>query len=395
MFNYLFFKTRIVLVYILLKNLSLSKWFNLLNNLLSYLFKQAKSGKTPSVLTLVLTYKCNYSCIMCQKSSLDPNIYNSGIEEMPFQKIEKLLRENAKHLSVVRLHGGEPLMHSKFPQIIDLLDELKLKYTLITNGSLLTKEISEKLLKNCLLITVSIDSAESRMYSKMRVGGNLKLVSKNIIELNQIKKRTPLLNLAATLFTFNIPHLKELVEYSSIYGFQSITLSEGAYYNTPNIKPDHFIKNNPSLIRHNIDLAQNTADELGIVLRYNSEILYWNKQENQLIKNRNRLTSCFNYYFSLIISPQMKVQICALSDYLGDLNKHSFSEIWNNNNLAIYKGRNIINKENVFPKSCRYCNDYNSSLSRHSDKEYSYTNLQHETKYWVTSGKAIDKNKHV
>lgn len=395
MFNYLFFKTRIVLVYILLRNLSLSKWLNLFKNLFSYIFKQAKSGKTPSVITLVLTYKCNYSCIMCQKSSLDPNIYNSGIEEMPFQKIEKLLRENAAHISVVRLHGGEPLMHSKFVQIIDLLDELKLKYTLITNGSLLTKEIREKLVKNCVLITVSIDSAEPKMYSKMRVGGELRLISENIRALNQIKKRTPLLNLAATLFTFNIPHLKELVEYSAQNGFESITLSEGSYYNTPEIKPEHFIKNYPNLIKQNIDLAQNTANELGIVLRYNSEILYWNKQENQLIKNRNRLTSCFNYYFSLIISPQMKVQICALSEYLGDLNKHSLTEIWNNNNLAIYKGRNIINKENIFPKSCRYCNDYNSSLSRHTGKEYSYTNLQIETKYWETSGKTIAKNKHV
>ena len=385
MFNYLFFKTRIHLVFQLLLSLSFSKWLNLFRNFSAYILKLNTAGRTPSVLTIILTYKCNFSCIMCQKSSLDSNAYTSNPNDINFNALEKLLRENAKHLSIVRLHGGEPTYYKDFTKVISLLDELNLKYTLITNGSLLTTKLSKQLLKNCLLVSLSIDSADKDIYAHMREGGKLEQITKNISTLNQIKKqykkKVPYLNIAATMFTFNIRGLSDLVMYCSENKIQSISVSEGSYYNTSQLKETDFIKNDVELVEECVDKAQITADELGIVLRLNSQILYWNKRENQLIANRSRITSCFNFYFSIVLSPNFDVQLCPLSFPIGNLNKTSLSEIWNSKESNILKARKLINSKNEFPATCRYCNDYNKSFNQ-SKEEYSYVNYQKENKYW-------------
>ncbi len=120
MFNYSLFKTRIHLVFMLLKSLSFSKWRVLLVNLISYLLKRETSGHIPSVLTINLTYRCNYSCIMCQKSSNDETVYSGDPKDMNFDQLETLLRDNARHLSIVKLHGGESLYFLNIIPLINL-----------------------------------------------------------------------------------------------------------------------------------------------------------------------------------------------------------------------------------------------------------------------------------
>ena len=322
---------------------------------------------------------------MCQKSSLDANEYNTNPADMNFEKLEKLLRENAQYLSIVRIHGGEPTYYKHFIKLINLLDELKLKYTLITNGSLLSKEILEKLLKNCLLITISIDSVDENMYNYIRPNGSIKTITQNITTLNQFKKQksknTPFINIAATMFTFNIKGLSDLVKYCASNRIQSMSISEGAYYNTPKIKESDFIKNDIELVKKSVNKAQETADKLGIVLRFNSDILYWNKKENQLISNRNKITNCFNFYFSAIITPQFDLQLCPLSYSITDIRINSLSDVWSSKNGVIASSRKLINNNNKFPDTCRYCIDYNASLAN-DNKEYSYVDYQKKNKYW-------------
>lgn len=387
MFNYLFFKTRIHIVLKLLLSLSFSKWSNLLQNLISYIFKLKTSGKTPSIVTIILTYKCNLTCIMCQKSSLDSNMYNENPAEIDFNKLENFLRDNAKYLSLVKLHGGEPILYKDFEKVINLLNELNLKYTIITNGFLLNEKLSKKLLKNCLLVSISIDSADKNIYANMRKGSNLEQITKNVSSLNKIKKqnkkKAPYLNVAATMFSFNITGLCDLVEYCSKNEIPTLSVSEGSYYNTPFIKEDDFLINNKKLVEECVDNAQIIADRLGIVLRFNSQILYWNKQENKLINNRSRITNCFNFYFSIVINPKFDIQICPLSFPIDNLNYSSLSQVWNSRDSNIFKARKLINNKNEFPDTCRYCNDYNNSLFNQNGEEYSYINYQKRNKYWA------------
>lgn len=351
----------------------------ILKNLLAYLFKSKTAGIVPSILTLQLTYKCNYTCIMCQKSSLDKNVYTSQMDDMDFEQLEQLLKSSAENISVLRITGGEPLMYPEFEKLIDLLNLIDLKYTILTNGYMLNESIVKKMLKNCLQISISIDSVDNDVYSYMRKDGDLNKVIQNIQMINRLKKskQTPFLNIATTCFTFNIEGLYKIVEFCHKYKIHSMSVSEGGYYNTPLIKEEHFIKNNRKQCELAVNKTQRVADELKIIIRWSSQVLYFSKEENQLIANRNKISGCVNFFISGLLTPDFKFRICPLSAPVLDINSRSLQEIWNSNEMK--KCRELI-LQNNFPNSCRYCTDYNNNFEK--KQEYSYVEYQKKTKYW-------------
>lgn len=379
MLNYIFFKTRIHLLLNLIFNLSFLKILNFIKNISAYYLKINSAGKTPSILIIKLSFKCNYNCIMCEKSSLDDNVYSVNPVDMDFKRLEKMLRTDYKYIAILRLTGGEPLLYPEFEKLIDLLNELNIKYSILTNGSLLNESIIRKLLKNCLELSISVDSIDNNTYSFIRRGGNFEVIKKNIQLINTIRKpgKRPFLNIATTCFTFNIDELENIVKFSYLNNIRTISVCEGTYYNTPSIKEEHFIKDNPDQVSRAVNIAQKTADELGVIIRWNSQILYYAKEENQVISNRNRISGCINFFYTGIITPDFKFKVCALSDSITEIKQDSLQAGWNGPELR--KCRDII-LQNNFPSTCTYCPDYNNHFD--SGEEYSYIEFQKKTKYW-------------
>lgn len=382
MLHYLFLKTRIHLIFNLVFSLSWAKIWNGFRNIAAYYLGTENAGNAPSLLLLYLNYSCNYNCIMCQKSSRDANSYTVHSHRyIDFEKLRKFLTDQHQFIAVVRISGGEPFMYPHFEELIDLLNNLKLRYTLQTNGSILPEPILKKLTPNCLNISFSIDSAVPKTYAYMRAGGKLAQVQQNISRINwqkkQQKSKTPFLNVAAACFTFNIDELPQLVQFCYDHKIPSLSLSEGAYYNTPKIKNEHFIRNNPNQIHHAVNRAQRLADKLGITLRLNSPILYFQKEENQLIANRNPKVGCFDYYFTCSITPEAWVKICPLSNPVEPLNLENSGHFWNSPQMQ--KNRAVL-RTNNFPETCRFCPDYNEHYNQQT--EYSFIDFQKQNPYW-------------
>lgn len=384
MFNYSFFKTRINIVLALLRHYSFSKFNNLFISIISFILKRKNSGKTPVLLGLYLTYECNLSCIMCQKNSVDENVYTRPAS-MDFAMLTSLLRKHHRTLSIVRLHGGEPFMYAHFEELIDLLNELKLKYTILSNATHITPALAAKLMKNCIQLSFSIDSADPEMYAKIRRGADLRMVEQNIQCINDLKKQkrqsTPILNLASVMFTFNISGIADLVRFCNKYNIPSMSASEGSFYNTPYITDEHLLVNHIERIGAAVNEAQEEADRLGITLRLTSPLLFWKKGENTLIAHRNKITNCFNFYFGGYFDPYFDFSLCPLSAPVGNLNHDDLTALWNGNTSPVVKGRITINN-NAFPETCRYCPSYNKEYLEKKDG-YSYTSVQKEQRYWT------------
>ena len=65
------------------------------------------------------------------------------------------------------------------------------KSTLTTNGTLLNKKKMKKLLDTGLhMIDISIDAFKEETYSKVRVGGDLEVTRKNVIDLIKLRNDT-------------------------------------------------------------------------------------------------------------------------------------------------------------------------------------------------------------
>ena len=69
MFNFTFLRTRISLILVLLSRQTVRKLWNIAVAVLSFLLKRVRSSASPSLLIINLTFRCNYKCIMCQKSN--------------------------------------------------------------------------------------------------------------------------------------------------------------------------------------------------------------------------------------------------------------------------------------------------------------------------------------
>jgi len=106
---------------------------------------------------------------------------------------------NIKELNL--WNAGEPMIHSDFIGIMELISSYKKKYKnfpkvkILTNTMLLTGELSKKILEIGAVdyLGFSIDGGSKEEYERLRVGGKFDIVKKNIkifTELNKGKIET-------------------------------------------------------------------------------------------------------------------------------------------------------------------------------------------------------------
>lgn len=103
-------------------------------------------------LELQVTSRCNLRCRHCYLGDERPL-------DLPLDSVRTVLKEfeDMQGLRVL-ITGGEPLLHSRFPEINDLLQDFFLRKVLFTNGTLLKKEVLRTLKVH--EIQVSIDGMQ-------------------------------------------------------------------------------------------------------------------------------------------------------------------------------------------------------------------------------------------
>ena len=163
--------------------------------------KLEKEADHPPHLELELNYSCNLRCPMCtwaieQAAERKEDWFN-------FEDYKKIIDEAvATGTKSIRLcYINEPLIRKDIDQFIKYaVDAGILDVIITTNGTLLTKEMSKKLIDAGLTkMSISLDAVTEETYNKIRVGGNFKITTKNIhdfLELRQqMNKKLPKLRL--------------------------------------------------------------------------------------------------------------------------------------------------------------------------------------------------------
>ena len=111
--------------------------------------------KKYSSIRLEVTSHCNMKCEYCHNSK-----YNNGKDDMTTQEIMQLILDLKERYPInkILLTGGEPLVNKDVCQIISLITRLGIKPDMVTNGTLLTRELVNKLEESGLKrIRLSID----------------------------------------------------------------------------------------------------------------------------------------------------------------------------------------------------------------------------------------------
>jgi len=140
----------------------------------------------PIRLWVEATSLCNFRCIMCPNKDLKKQ--DKGL--MEFDVYKNIIDEAKDFVFDINLaHRGESLLHPKICEMIRYAHDNHIYTKLHTNGSLLTEEISHKIIRSGLdRLSFSFDGFKKETYEKIRVGGNFNETVKNIKRFLEIKK---------------------------------------------------------------------------------------------------------------------------------------------------------------------------------------------------------------
>ena len=354
---------RLQYVLALLPLLTFKRFLNLLRAIGCFLLKRRMSVQTPPIFVLSITNDCNYRCVMCMKTSSQQNttMDYGNPREMDFEVLHELLTDHASRIAFVRLHGGEPLHYSRINELIDVLNENRIPFNIVTNGSLLTEALIHRLVGTyCVGIGISLDAATEKTYGYMREGGSLELVAANIDNLVAAKQkrgsRRPVLSASMCVFSFNVSEMSQLVRFCHEHHIPALSVAEGVYQKNPNMSQQDEIGNHVTLAHDSIREAVETAKDLKITFRTRFPSLMAHRYRDIPYHDGNVLPrNCLNLYASAWVMPDLSVVGCSsATGVFGSLREDDFSAIWNTN-MSGYPGARVAFRNGKAPAVCEKC----------------------------------------
>ncbi|SEF24156.1 radical SAM additional 4Fe4S-binding SPASM domain-containing protein [Amycolatopsis pretoriensis] len=146
----------------------------------------------PREVCLQLTYRCNLRCSHCYQWSEQGFFRDFSPQrqktELGVEIVENLLRTTAETRSKLFLWGGEPLMHTRFREITDLLVRYPRTVTMCTNGLLFKRHLDDLLrIGENLNLLVSLDGLGAE-HEALRGKGTFRRTEENIRRMLDLKR---------------------------------------------------------------------------------------------------------------------------------------------------------------------------------------------------------------
>ena len=129
---------------------------------------EARERKIPVGITFELTPRCNLKCRMCYIRIEDADVPRYG-KELTAEEWIGLGRQAVEEGAItVQLTGGEIFLRKDFFEIYEALSDMGLRIYLSTNGTLITKEIAERVAKRPpLSVTITLYGASAETYKRL------------------------------------------------------------------------------------------------------------------------------------------------------------------------------------------------------------------------------------
>jgi len=307
--------------------------------------KWAESGDCyPVYVEICPTNMCNHRCVFCcydffvnkSKENIDREVMLNTLREMAEKGVK----------SVMFAGDGEPFLHENIIEFIEKAKEFGLDVSMTTNGSLLTKEIAEKILPKLSWIRFSVNAGSPENYANIHrtLKENFERVINNIKTAVQIRNENNLDTTIGVQFLLIPQNRDEVIKLAGI-------LKEIGVDNLQ-IKP--YSQNPNSINKFVIDYEDYAYLELGLEKFKSKDFqVFFRKQTIKRIEQGNIYPKCYGLSFFTLIDAKGDVYPCSLfydkPEFIcGNLNEKSFNEVWTGE-----KRKQIIEKINPNCSECR------------------------------------------
>ncbi len=303
----------------------------------------------PKLIVFEVTNRCNLRCRMCAQSVRD-----FKYADMPFEIFEKM-RPALEHARDVSLFGwGEPLLHRRFLDMLDLVSQYPPDVFVLTNGMLLDEQIGERFIANRLrYLNFSMDAPEPELYNYIRRGGDFHRVVGNIKRFRaqcEAAGYCPYMRTVAVLMRSNIKLFPDFIRLSADLGMDEVKGVHLIVYDPSFVKESLYF--HQELTNRIIDESLELGEKLGIKVNLPDKFGTGHPPSGHKY--------CHRPWEEFYIQADGRVRACVFShEIMGDLRTQSFEEIWHGE--PFQERRRTVNSANP-PAECARCCHY-----RHMD----------------------------
>lgn len=183
----------------------------------------------PQEVSLQLTYRCNLRCTHCYQWNEQGFFRDFSAQkqktELDLEVVEDVLRTTAPVRSKLFLWGGEPLMHTKFDQVADLLQKYPRTVNMCTNGLLFKRKLDDLLkIGENLNLLVSLDGL-GEDHEALRGRGTFKRTMENIQLMLDLKRKGEWdgeLSLSCMVSHVTVHKMYEFMEWAEELGVNTV-----------------------------------------------------------------------------------------------------------------------------------------------------------------------------
>jgi radical SAM protein with 4Fe4S-binding SPASM domain len=319
----------------------------------------------PFALQLEITTHCNLKCRMCPlNAGKTPSSLRPGhMTDVLWEEIVTIAREMDR---VIISGFGEPLTHPQCMSFLQKLDSLGIRAGISTNGTLLTKSISEALaeLQHLIHINISIDSPDPEIYHEIR-GGQLEKALKGVENLMSVIDDPVKVTVSSVAMNSNIESLAAFPPLLSKLGVKKYIL-QGLVDLTPELQhehllhqkgvSEHFAKIKEACAEAGVELLFILPGRLNLELEDPSEALRKYYGQGALPKDWTR-QCCVPWELPFVDKDGRIFPCCYAATrhtaIMGDLREESLEGIWYGEKYQEFR-RNILDSRRT-PAVCRDC----------------------------------------
>jgi len=234
------FLSKLHILFVALKYLSITKILNVLRISFSYVVSRKKllfyKQVRPFFISIEPADFCQLECPECpvgaskrkQGQTIDFNAFTKTVDE---------LKSTLFHL--IFYFQGEPLLNKKLPEMIRYAHRSGIFTSTSTNGQLLNMQTAKALVESGLdKLIVSLDGANQKTYQMYRKGGQIELALRGIENINywkkELKSKSPFLEIQMVVFRTNEHQIDEMKTLAKKLNVNRLALKSAQLYNFEN-----------------------------------------------------------------------------------------------------------------------------------------------------------------
>jgi Fe-coproporphyrin III synthase len=169
---------------------------------------QANARDRKPITVWNITRTCNLRCVHCYSDS--NAMQYPG--ELSWDQMQEVVKDLAAYqIPSLLLSGGEPLIHPRFFDLVDLASEAGLKLTISTNGTLITPEKAARLkAANVAYVGISLDGIGEIHDQFRRKEGAFDAAVRGFKNCHEVDQKT---GLRLTLTSHNVENIGQILDF--------------------------------------------------------------------------------------------------------------------------------------------------------------------------------------